>query len=475
MKAVSRYDRKSVSRYVGKSVSRYVGKTVSVAALAAACLTDVPTGRLTDLLAQGAPLPPPAPAYAITNATIVPVVGDRIARGTLVIRDGRIAAVGANVPVPSDAFTIDGTGLFVYPGMIDAGTILGIQEIGQGAPGGVDTRELGDFNPQDDAIVAVNPFSEIIPTTRVNGVTTAITAPLGNQISGTAALIDLYGWTAAEMAVVPRAGMIMAYPRTGGGGGFGGGGGGLGQQSPEQQRERVQRESRALRDYLSNARAYADIRARATGAAAPPVNLAMEALIPVMRGEMPAIFDVETADQIRGVLSIADSFHLKVILRGATYGWQLADTLAARHIPVIVGPTTSTPGPTDPYDMIYANPGVLARAGVQIAFRTNDAGDSRNLPYNAALATAYGLDPDEAIRALTINAARIFGVGDRIGSLEAGKVANILVTTGDPLDVRSTPRYVFIRGRPMPFNDRHTREYETWRNRPRPAAAPVRP
>ena len=168
------------------------------------------------------------------------------------------------------------------------------------------------------------------------------------------------------------------------------------------------------------------------------------------------------------MLALADSFHLKVILRGATYGWELADTLAARHIPVVVGPTTVLPAAGDPYDMVYANPGVLARAGVQIAFRTNDAPDSRNLPYNAALATAYGLDPDEAIRALTINAARMFGVADRLGSLEAGKVANVIVTTGDPLDVRTTMRYVFIRGQPMPFNDRHTRAYEIWRNRPRP-------
>jgi len=418
------------------------------------------------LAAQGAPLPAQARAYAITNATVVPVVGDRIPRGTVVVRDGRIAAVGASVQVPSDATVIDATGLFVYPGMIDSGTQMGLVEVGQGAPGTVDTRELGEFNPQDDAIIAVNPFSDLFPTTRVNGITTVLTAPTGNQISGAAALIDLAGWTPTEMATLARAGMVMTYPRVGGGGGFGGGGGQ--QQTPEQQRERVQREARALRDYLANAKAYAEIRARATGADAPRTHLAMEAMIPVMRGEMPAIFDVETADQIRGVLSLADSFNLRVIIRGAQYGWELADTLAARRIPVVVGPTTVTPAASDPYDMIYANPGVLARAGVQIAFRTNDVADSRNLPYNAALATAYGLDPDEALRALTINPARMFGVGDRLGSIEAGKVANLIVTTGDPLDVRTTTRYVFIRGQPQPYNDKHNRLYEQFRNRPRP-------
>ena len=458
---------KAVRRSVGQadSVMRAAAGVAAVVGLLSVC----PSVRLS---AQGAPLPRQSAAYAITNATVVPVVGDRIQRGTVVVRDGRIAAVGASVPVPSDATVIDATGLFVYPGMIDSGTQMGLVEVGQGAPGTVDTRELGDFNPHDDAIVAVNPFSELIPTTRVNGITTVITAPTGNQVSGMAAMIDLAGWTPAEMAVVPRVGMTMTYPRSGGGGGFGGGGGG-GQQTAEQQRERVQRESRALRDFLNNARAYAEVKARATGSNAPPIDLRMEAMIPVMRGEVPAIFDVETADQIRGVLALVDSFNIKVVLRGVPYAWELADTLAARRIPVIVGPTTVTPAATDPYDMIYANPGVLVRAGVQIAFRTNDVADSRNLPYNAALATAYGLDSDEAIRALTINAARIWGVADRLGSIEAGKIANLIVTTGDPLDVRTTTRYVFIRGQPQPYNDRHTEAYERWRARPRPTQAPA--
>ncbi|HEY2805999.1 MAG TPA: amidohydrolase family protein [Gemmatimonadales bacterium] len=409
-------------------------------------------------------------ATAITNATIIPVVGQRIDRGTVVIQDGKISAVGANVPVPAGAEVIDASGMFVYPGLVDGGTQLGLTEITeQGGPGPTDLRELGDFNPADRALTAVNPFSEIIPTVRVNGITTVITAPNGNQVSGQAALIDLNGWTPREMAEIPSAGMIMTYPRSG----PAGRGGGFGPpQTADQQRERVAREAHALHDYLANARAYADVARRtADSSTHPAINLELEAMVPVMRGEMPAIFDVETAAQIRGVLVMADSFGLKVILRGASYAWEMADTLAARHIPVIVGPTTELPGPTDPYDMIYANPGVLARAGVQIAFQTNSAPDSRNLAYNAALATAYGLDPDEALRALTINPARIFGVQDRLGSIEAGKVANIIVATGDPLDVRTTMRYVFIRGVNMPFNDVHSQEYERWRNRPRPAAA----
>lgn len=432
------------------------------ALVAALALAVVPPCRLA---AQIGPTRPPRP-YAITNATIVPVVGERISRGTVVIRDGRIAAVGALVQVPADATVIDASGMFVYPGMIDSGTQLGIIEITeQGGPGADDRRELGDFNPQDDALVAVNPNSELIPVARVGGITTAITAPSGGQVSGNAALIDLFGWTPREMAVVPQAGMIMTYPavRRGGFGGFGP------RQTPEEQRQQMDRQTRELRGFLANAKAYAEIKARvaAGGSGTQETNLAMEAMVPVMRGERPAVFDVETAEQIRGVLQLADSFGLRVILRGASEAWRLADTLAARHVPVIVGPTTVTPGADDPYDMVYANAGALARSGVLIAFRTNSATDSRNLAYNAALATAYDLSPDEALRAITINPARIWGVADRLGSIEVGKVANLIVTTGDPLDVRTTLREVFLRGYRTPFNDRHTRLYEAARARPR--------
>lgn len=181
----------------------------------------------------------------------------------------------------------------------------------------------------------------------------------------------------------------------------------------------------------------------------------LDAMLPVVRGEIPVIFDVQTAEQIRGALAMADSFGLRVILRGAKDAWRLTDTLAARKIPVIVGPITSTPEGDEPYDMIYANPGALAA-------------DVRNLPYQAALATAYGLDPEEALKAITINPARIWGVSDRYGSIEIGKVANLFVSTGYPLDVRNTVRHLFIRGASIPVEDRHSRLYEQFKARPRP-------
>ena len=418
-------------------------------------------------LALSAPLAGQAPAvqppsrpdtYAITNATIVPVVGPRVANGTVVIRNGRIEAAGAGVAAPAGAMVIDGRGLFVYPGLIDSGDRMGLTEIGS-VPGGQDTQELGQYNPQNDVITAVNPSSVHIPVTRATGVTSAVTSAQGGMIQGTAALIDLAGWTPEEMATSGRVAMVMSYPRTGGGGRRFGGGGGQANQAETQSRQ-VQE----LYDYLPNARAY---NARSNPV---PQNLAFAALGPALRGDMPVIFDVQTEAQIRGVLALADTFKLKVVLRGATGSWALADTLAARKIPVVVGPLTATPEGDAPYDAVYAYPGVLARAGVIIAFQTDDGGegDARNLPYNAALATAYGLDPEEALRAITINPARIWGVADKIGSIEAGKVANLFVSNGDPLDVRTQVKHVFIRGQLMPWDDRHTLEYQKWRARPKP-------
>ena len=433
--------------------------------------TGIPLA-LTVALVAAAPLAAQQPAaahspavYAIRDATIVPVVGARIAGGTIVLRNGRIDAVGAGVQVPADAQVIDGTGLFVYPGLFDAGTTLGLVEIGS-VPGGDDRRELGDFNPHNDALTAVNPASEIIPTVRVNGVTTAMTAARGGVIAGQAALIDLAGWTAQEMAVLPRAGMALSFPRIAA---AQRGGPGAPRRSESEQREELSRQTRALRDYFGDALAYADVGARlaAGGTGTQEVSLPLEAMVPVVRGESPVIVEADNVEQIRGALALADSFHLRIILRSGREAWRLADTLAARRIPVIVGPTTNSPGDGDPYDAVYALPGVLARAGVTIAFQTASASDARNVAYNAALATAYGLDPDEALRALTINPARIFGVADRYGSLEAGKVANLIVTNGDPLDPRTQIRHVFIRGRPIPQDDRHNRLYQQYRARPR--------
>lgn len=425
--------------------------------LAAALVTAAAT------LAAAQNAPGGAAVTVIRNATIVTVTGPRIEGGTVIIRGDRIEAVGRDLPVPAGATVIDATGLSVYPGLIDSGTQLGLSEIGS-VPGGNDTRELGDFNPHNVALTAINPHSEIIPTVRVNGITSAITGADGGLVSGWAALIDLAGWTPTEMAVAPQAGLVVTWPRTFGGGRFGGGGGGGGGQGGAEQ---VDRQVARLMEQFHAAQTYREARDRVAAAGGQPArrDLVLEGMLPALEGRAPVIFEASTEAQIRGALALADSFRLKPVIRGGTEAWRVAELLASRQVPVVVGPTTSAPGDTDPYDMIYANPGVLARAGVMIAFRTNAAADSRNLPFNAALAVAYGLDPDEALRALTINPATIWGVADRLGSIEPGKIANLIVTTGDPLDVRTGIRHVFIRGRLTPMDDRHTRLYQQFRRR----------
>jgi imidazolonepropionase-like amidohydrolase len=411
--------------------------------------------------------PKPAGTYAIRNATIVPVSGPRIAGGTVVMQGGRIIAVGTNAATPAGATVIDGTGMFVYPGLINAGTELGLSEISS-VPGGEDQMEVGQFNPHDVALTAVNPFSESIPVTRYNGVTSALTSAHGGLISGMASLMDLSGWTGDQMAVKRRAALVVNYPRVAGGRG-GRGGGGRGGADPA---EAVNQGVKQLQDYFSKAQAYADIKAKlAAGAAGKQaIDQAMEAMIPVVHGDIPVIFEAETAGQIRGALAFADSFKLKPIIRGGREAWQLADTLAARKVPVILGPMYAMPDPGSPYDEIFATPSVLVKAGVVIAFQTTGSTNARDLPFEVAMAEPYGLSSDEAIRAITLNAAQIFGVADRYGSIETGKVANLFVASGDPTDPRSNVKYLFIRGELVPLVDRHTKLYEEFRARPKPPA-----
>jgi imidazolonepropionase-like amidohydrolase len=424
------------------------------------------------ILTAGATVAAAQAVTVIRNATVVPVTGPRMPNAHVVIRDGRIAAVGADAAAPAGATVIDGTGLFVYPGFIDSGTRLGLTEMG-GVPGPDDTRELGDFNPQDLSLSAINPFSEHIGVTRANGVTSAISSPMGGLVSGVASLINLAGWTAEEMAARPRAGMVVSWPNERGGRGRGGFGGfAQAEQSAAERRAEYDRQVRSLYQYFQDARAYADVRARLTanGAALPAswrTNQKMEAMIAPVQGDMPVIIDAESADQIRAAIQFADSLKLKAIIRGGREAWRLADTLAMQRIPVVLSPTTAVPENDAPYDEVFANAGVLQKAGVLIAFETGSASSARDLPYEVALAIAYGLNAEAGLKAITINPATIWGVEKDYGSIEVGKVANLIVATGDPIDIRSQIREVLVRGERMRFDDRHTELYEKFRARPK--------
>jgi imidazolonepropionase-like amidohydrolase len=377
----------------------------------------------------------------------------------VLIQDGRIAAVGPSVSAPAGTTTIDASGKFIYPGMWDAFTPIGLADIG-----GIATMnlrsEIGDYNPHNRAIVAINVESEMIAITRSTGVLNVLTAPTGGVISGQAAALHLSGWTWEDMAAKVTAAYVITYPRAGGGGrGFGGF-----QASPQQQQageERMRRAVSELKDMLRLARSYDEARRGGSN----DFDLKLEAMRPLVNGEVTAIISADDEEQIRGAIALADTFGLKVAIQGGREAWKVAELLAQKNIPVVLSSIQSTPGQNEPYDAVYAQPGVLHRAGVKIAFSTGGASNARHVPYHAALATAYGLPADAAMLALTQWPAEIFGVED-LGTIEPGKIANVFITDGDPLDVRTTVEEIFIKGRHVPIDDRHTRLYEKWNARP---------
>ena len=412
---------------------------------------------------------PPRGVFAIRNARIVTVSGADIENGTVVIRDGKIEAVGANVNVPAGAQSIDGRGLSVYPGMIDAGTNMGLVEVPQGANGTVDTSEVGDLNPNAKAITAVNPHSAHIAVTRVEGVTNTLSAPTGGLISGQAALINLLGTAPKEMAVVPHAALVINYPRIGGGGG--GGFGGF--QAPVNLTETLannERRVQEIRKMLRDAEAYGralDAYAKDKTLPRPERNVVLEPLVPYVRGEQPVIFRADREAEIRGALKFAEEMKLKPIILGGNDAWKVASLLKEKNVPVILTGVFSLPTrEDDAYDTLYENPAKLQQAGVRFCISTGDAGaEVRNLPQYAGMAAAFGLSKADALKAVTLYPAQILNVADRLGAIEAGKMANLVVTDGDLLEIRTRIRYLFIDGRPVVLSSRHTELNDAFKNR----------
>jgi imidazolonepropionase-like amidohydrolase len=412
---------------------------------------------------------PPRGVFAIRNAHIVTVSGPDIENGTVVIRDGKIEAVGASVNVPSGAQTIDARGLSVYPGMIDAGTNMGLVEVPQGANGTVDLAEVGDFNPNAKAIIAVNPHSAHIAVTRVEGVTNTVTAPTGGLISGQAALINLLGTSPKEMAVVPNAALVINYPRVaGGGGGFGGF-----QQQPANLSETLEanaRELDRLRKILRDAEAYGraqDAYAKDRSLPRPDQNVVLDALVPYVHGEQPVMFRADREAEIRGAIRFAEELKLRPIILGGDDAWKVASLLKEKNVPVILTGVFSLPLREDDfYDTLYESPAKLQQAGVRFCISTGDPGaEVRNLPLYAGMAAAYGLSKTDALKSVTLYPAQIMNVADRLGSIEPGKMANLVVTDGDLLEIRTHIRYLFIDGRPVVLTSRHTELNDAFKNR----------
>ncbi len=420
-----------------------------------------------------------APAVvALTHAKIFTLAGAPIEDGTLVIRDGKIAAVGANVEVPAGAQVIDAKGLQIYPGLFDPITQMGMSEI-SAVNATVDTTETGPYNPDVVAATAVFPSSEHIPVTRASGITEVLTVPDSGGfdgggsrgvIGGQASAISLAGWTINEMLIKRSVAMVISWPaietRTFDFATF------SRREKPfAEAKQEYEKQVNELTDYLDRARHYAQAMGHG-GPADYKRDLKLEALAPVIRGQLPALVFADRARDIRNAVEFCDKQKLKMILAGGAEAYKVKDLLRSKGIPVILRPTLSLPiEEDDPYDRLLSQPAELAAAGVKFAFGSFDNSFARRLGQQAANAVAYGLPYDEALKAVTVYPAEIFGVADQVGTLETGKVANIIVTNGDPLELTTEVKFLFIKGQRTSLDNRHQRLYEKYLNRPKASAA----
>ena len=393
-----------------------------------------------------------AQTIAITGGTVYPVSGPKVANATVLIRDGKIVAVGAGVTTPSGATRIDATGKWVTPGLIDGAGQLGLVEIGA-VPG---TREgflRGDtiaaaFNVSE----GLNPASMLIPVTRIEGVTTALATPLGNLVAGQAVLIDLAGNTIEEMLVKSPVGIVADLSESGK------------NEAGGSRAGVADRLRRAFRDALLYERRRADFN-RAQMPPLPESPPDLEALLPMLHGQEALIASANRRSDIETALRLAREFKLKLVVAGAQEAWQIAGELARADVPVLVEPLDNIPS-YDALGVRYENAGLLAKAGVKIALLETDTHNSRNLRQEAGNAVAYGMNWEQALRAVTLSPAEIFGVADRYGSLEAGKVANVVVWSGDPFEFTTGVEHVLIRGKEIPLKSRQTELLERYRKLP---------
>jgi len=416
----------------------------------------------TSLFAQSVILNNPGTkgTFAIRNATIVPVTSAPIANGTIVFANGVITAIGANAAIPAGATVIDGTGLSVYPGMIDSGCSVGLVEVSSVA-GTVDTAEVGDLNPNARADVAVNPHSNLIPVTRLNGITAVVSEPEGGLVSGQSAMLQLAGWTPKEMTIKAPLALHIHFPHLRSGA--------LDEQPQEDEEKEATKTYREeldkLRDLFRDARAYA--KANAANVKRVDRDVMLEAMVPYAEGRLPVVIHADLERDIRAAIKFADEEKIKMILADAVDASRVIPELKSHNIPVILGPILALPPrEDDPYDYIFATAKALYDNGIRFAIQSADSHNARNLPYHAAACAAFGLPKDVALKAVTIFPAEIFGVADRIGSLEVGKLANVIVTDGDPLEIRTNVKRVFIAGEDIAMESYQTLLYKKFLARP---------
>jgi imidazolonepropionase-like amidohydrolase len=402
-----------------------------------------------------------AQTIAITGGTVYPVSGPKIENGTVLIRDGKIAAVGQNVTIPADAQRVDATGKWVTPGLIDAVTQLGLVEVG--AVG--DTRDMSSTGGGDGIAAAftvwtgINPASTLLAPTRNDGITSVGVFPVGGLVAGQAALVDLVPGTAAQMVRRAPVGMVAGMAPGGGGG-----------NGPASRGELQLR----LRELLTDTRAYAANKAafdrnQSRELAASRADL--EAMIPVLEGRVPLLMQADRASDIDAALRLADDFDLKLIITGGAEAWQVADRLAAANVPVVTGAMNNIPYSFAMLGARQENVALLRRAGVRVALMGNGGGDEeafnvRNIRFEAGNAVAYGASWDDALRAVTLAPAEMYGVADRVGSLAVGRDANVVVWSGDPFEFSTTADVVLIGGRDVKSTSRQQELMERYKTLP---------
>lgn len=432
--------------------------------LCAALLAAVPGAGL-----RAAPAPAARPIL-LSGADLVTVSHGVIPRGELLIVDGRIAAIGPRVDAPADAVRIDLAGKRVYPGYIAADSVLGLTEI-ESVRATNDMAETGAINPNARALAAINPDSELLPVARANGVLSAHVVPQPGEagvLSGQSALVSLDGWSWEDMAVRAPVGVHLYWPALD-----------VPDWAPVEYaaraRESVERKQKAL------AAAFADVRiyrvSRDAGTLRAP-DLRWEALAPVLQGTQPLFIHADRIVQLREALAFVERERIaRPVLVGGSDAWRIADVLAARRIPVILGSAHRLPQRRwEGYDVAYSSAARLARAGVTFAIANAAtpmaAANERNLPYQAASYAAYGLGREAALRAITLTAAEILGVADRLGSLDVGKDATLFVADGDALDIRTRVERAWVGGHEVSLETRQTRLHDRYRSKYRGVRRP---
>jgi len=414
------------------------------------------------------PLAAAAAPLALVGGTVHTVSGSTIENGTVVMDHGRITAVGAGITPPADAQVVSVSGKHVYPGFVSANSVLGLTEI-ESVRGTNDFEETGNVNPNIRSEVEINPSSELIPVARVNGITTALVVPQGGVISGTSSLVHLVGWTWEDMLLKAPVAMQVNWPNMTPIHGW------FVRQSDEEQKKVRDEAIENLKKSFEDARAYWTARG-AEGKAGVPrhdEDVKWDAMGKALSGQIPVIIRAQKLAQIRAALKFADDEKLtNLILMGGNDAWRVADELNARHIPVIADGLLGMPERrSDPYDDNFSVPAKLQAAGIRFCISdggsTFGAMNSRNLPYNAAMAAAFGLSREDALKSVTLWPAQILGMGDQLGSIETGKIADLIVTNGDPLEITTTVEQVYISGEAISMETRHTRLFRQYDGRPK--------